>query len=89
MFVIKNILEQDRLSNYYFHKKGKILLFNTPDEAIAFLDGFKNYTINRRLAETQGMAGAFQETLMTLNSFKIIEQDFEEIPPCEVATLYE
>lgn len=89
MFVIKNVFEQDRLSNYYFNKKGKILLFNTPDEALAFLDEFKSYAIDRKLAEGQDFLGASHEILRVLSSFRVIEQDFKDIPSCGVTTLYE
>ena len=77
MFVIQ---KQD--NGYYFHKEGKIILFNTPEEVIAFINMFNQYCMQRLVSE-RGPEGIFElHSVMPL--LNIIEEDFEEIPPCGV-----
>lgn len=83
MFVIK-----DKELRYYFHSKGKIILFEDPNEAVAFANAFMNYSIQRMLQETQNPASVF-EVHQRMSMIEIIEQDFEEIPPCGVITFTE
>lgn len=68
-------------NGYYFHKKGKIILFNTPEEANLILNKFLEYAIQRRINETQNPM-AIIEVQQILNGFQIIEQDFMEEPKC-------
>lgn len=83
MFVI-----QDIQSGYYFHSKGKIILFESSELASAFLNEFMNYAIQRRVAETENPM-AIMEVQSKLMSIQIIEQNFEEIPPCGVINFRE
>ena len=77
MFVIQ---KQD--DGYYFHKEGKIILFNTVEEAIMFIQMFNQYSTERLLSE-QGPEGIFElHSVMPL--LTIIEEDFVETPPCGV-----
>lgn len=77
----------DTTSGYYFHKEGKIILFNTVEEAIMFIQMFNQYSTERLLSE-QGPEGIFElHSVMTL--LTIIEEDFEEIPPCGVISFEE
>ena len=77
MFVIKKIND-----GYYFHKKGKIILFNTPQEAQAFFQAFRQFSIEKTLKEFG--PEALIEVEMTFAVIRVIEKDFEEIPPCRV-----
>ena len=77
MFVIQ---KQD--DGYYFHNKGKIILFETPHEASNMLQGFYTYSMERMLQE-QGPTGIF-ELQNLFRTLKIKEQDFEEEPLCGV-----
>lgn len=76
MFVIK-----DTETGYYFHKDGKIILFEQPEKAQWFLQAFQQYAIPRYVQEQQTPFAMFeaQQRLMRL---KIIEKDFNEEPEC-------
>ena len=37
--------------NYYIHNKGKIILFQTPEEAMNFIQQFIGYSANRAVRE--------------------------------------
>ena len=54
MFVIKK-----RNDGYYFHDKGKIILFEDPNEANAFIQAFHQYCAARLISE-QGPEGIFK-----------------------------
>lgn len=82
MFVI-----QKMDNGYYFHDKGKIILFEDPREANAFIQAFHQYCAARLVAE-RGPQGIF-ELHNTLATLTIIEKDFVETPPCGVITFSE
>ena len=82
MFVI-----QKMDNGYYFHDKGKIILFEDPNEANAFIQAFHQYCAARLVVE-QGPQGIF-ELHNALSTLTIIETDFVEIPPCGVINFRE
>lgn len=82
MFVI-----QKRNDGYYFHDKGKIILFEDPNEANAFIQAFHQYCAARLISE-QGPQGIF-ELHNSLSTLTIVETDFVETPPCGVITFSE
>lgn len=82
MFVI-----QKMDNGYYFHDKGKIILFEDPNEANDFIQAFHQYCTARFVAE-RGPRGIF-ELHNTLSTLTIVEIDFVETPPCGVITFSE
>ena len=79
MFVIQ------KLDNgYYFHKNGKIILFDNPQEAEAFLQSFHQYTMGRALQESHGNPETLFTITSVLNLIRIVEKDFEEEPTCGI-----
>ena len=79
MFVIR------RSDNgYYFHKKGKIIIFENPKEAELCLQNFYQYCMQRLLQES-GPQGIFE--LQGIFSYlEIIEKDYQEETAC--GTIY-
>ena len=77
MFVIKRID-----NGYYFHEKGKIILFEDPNEANALINAFYQYAAARLVSE-RGPQGIF-EIQHVISALDIVEQDFIETPPCGV-----
>lgn len=82
MFVI-----QKMDNGYYFHENGKIILFEDPNEANAFIQAFHQYCAARLVAE-RGPQGIF-ELHNLISALAIIEQDFVETPQCGVITFSE
>ena len=78
MYVIKH------QNGYYFHKKGKIILCNTQEEAKLLLNGFFNYSTARIMNERNGNPMDIFEVHGVINNFFIAEQDFIEEPPCGI-----
>ena len=76
MFVIKDID-----TKYYFHKDGKIILFERPEEAQYFLQGFQQYSIARYMQEQQNPF-AMIEAQQRLSRLAIVDKDFLEEPEC-------
>ena len=76
MYVIQRI--SNRL---YFSNKGRIILFNNPQEAELFLQAFYQYAFNRIGQEVQDPLEilTFQKVM---GEIRIIELDFEGTPPC-------
>lgn len=68
MFVVKH----DKL---YFHDKGRIILFETPQEAETFVNGFIQYSTNR-LAQEGRMGEAMQAPIIIMSQCKILPMDF-------------
>ena len=77
MFVIKKMND-----GYYFHEKGKIILFEDPNEANALINAFYQYAAARLVSE-EGPQGIF-ELQHVMSTLDIIEQDFIDIPKCGV-----
>ena len=69
-------------NGYYFHKKGKIILFNSADEAQYMLNGLLQYSINRKMQEQQRDPFAIMEIQQTISQFALIEKDFQSEPEC-------
>lgn len=82
MFVIMKVDD-----GYYFHNKGKIILFENPQEAEMFLQNFYQYSLQRLLTE-RGPEGLF-ELQKIFQFLQIIEKNFEENPPCGVVYFHE
>lgn len=78
MFVIKNIQ-----TGYYFHNKGRIILFENLDDASAFLNHFVQYAIGRRIQETQDPSEIIT-VHNVMSQTHILEKDFVETPECGV-----
>lgn len=78
---------QKKSNGYYFHEKGKIILFEDPNEANAFIQAFHQYCMARLISE-QGPQGIF-ELHNLISTLAIIETDFVETPPCGVITFSE
>lgn len=73
---------QDTVSRLYFHYEGKIILFNTSEEANFYMDLFTKYSIQRLLQESQNPA-ALIEVHQRLSTVQLFEWDFEQpSPPC-------
>lgn len=81
LFVIKHS------NGTYFHNKGRIILYESPEQATRFLEEFINYAMNRLVRE-----GANQMEIMTvpmtvqMNSH-IMNIDFD-IDEVECGTVY-
>lgn len=81
LFVIKHS------NGTYFHNKGRIILYESPEQATRFLEEFINYAMNRLVQE-----GANQMEIMTvpmtvqMNSH-IMNIDFD-IDEVECGTVY-
>ena len=75
-------------NGYYFHKKGKIILFNSADEAQYMLNGLLQYSINRKMQEQQDPF-AIIKVQQVVNQFALIEQDFQEEPECGIVNFSE
>ena len=82
MFVI-----QKMDNRYYFHDKGKIILFEDPNEANVFIQAFHQYCMASLVAEWDPQAIFELENIFS--AFAIVEADFVEIPPCGVITFSE
>ena len=78
MFIIQRIT-----NGLYFSNKGRIILFNTPQEAEVFLQAFSQYAFNRIGQETQDPFELlnFQKIM---SEIRILELDFEGTPPCGI-----
>ena len=68
-----------KLDNYYFHYKGKIILFDNGNEAAAFIQSFLNYSMARASQENPMLV---MQVMSLQNSLQIIEKDFIEEPKC-------
>lgn len=82
MFVI-----QKMDNGYYFHENGKIILFEDPNEANAFIQAFHQYCAERLISE-QGPEGIFKLHNL-ISALAIIEADFVKTPQCGVITFSE
>ena len=82
MFIIQKIDD-----GYYFHDKGKIILFETFQEAEKCLQDFQQYCL-QRLIEQKGPGGIF-ELHRVFSSLRIIETNFEETPLCGIVFFHE
>ena len=82
MFVIMKVND-----GYYLQNKGKIILFENPQEAEMFLQNFYQYSLQKLLTE-RNPEGLF-ELQKIFQLLHIIEKNFEEDPPCGVIHFHE
>ena len=67
-------------SGLYFHKKGKIILFDSKEQAQYFLNGFIQYSTNE-FAQQGDMDMAMQAPIIIMNEFRIMmaSENIEEV----------
>lgn len=71
----------------YFHNNGRILLYETPEQAMRFLQDFINYAMNR-LAQGGANQIEMMTAPMTIQSNSVImEVDFD-VDNVECGTVY-
>lgn len=63
-------------SGLYFHDKGKIIIFESPDEANAFLNFFIQYSTNRLMQEGN-IGDAMHAPIMVMQECNIKYVDFD------------
>ena len=73
----------DTTSGYYFHKEGKIILFEQPEEAQWFLQSFQQYAIARHTQEQQNPL-AIMVAQQIISNLAVIQKDFLETPECGI-----
>lgn len=84
MFIIKH-----RLTEQYFHKEQKIILFRTPQEAELYLNEFINYAIHRAIAEADEPAPfVMMRVRDVLASCQILPIDFDMERNPDVKTIW-
>lgn len=65
---------------YFFHRKGKIIVFDDIEQAQAMLNGFYQYSAQRLISE--GGPQRIFELQYVMSLLQIVEKDFVEIPKC-------
>lgn len=70
----------------YFHNKGKIILFESKNQATSYLKEFINYAVNR-LVQEGNQRGAMTSPMIILNNSNIMPIDFD-INEVECGTVY-
>lgn len=73
----------DTTSGYYFHKKGKIIVFERPEEAQWFLQSFQQYAINRHVQEQQNPM-SIMVAQQIISKLAVVQKDFLETPECGI-----
>lgn len=71
----------------YFHNKGKILLYETPEQATRYIEGFINYTMNRLAQEGANQIEIMTAPMTIQSNSVIMEADFD-IDNVECGTIY-
>lgn len=64
-----------KLGNYYFHNKGRIILFRDQNEAVHFLNMFEQYSMQRLAKE--GRVEDIMRVHMIVSQVKIFPMDFK------------
>lgn len=83
MFIIQHA------SKLYFHNKGRIILYETRQEAESFLDMFIQYSTSR-LAQMGKLSAAMQTGIIIMNECEIKPAGFDiENVKCGVAWMKE
>lgn len=70
MFVIQHV------SKLYFHNKGRIILFESQQEAQGFMEMFINYSMNE-LGRQNRLGETMQVPIVVMHECKIIPVDFD------------
>lgn len=60
----------------YFHNKGRIILFESQQEAQSFMEMFINYSMNE-LARTNRLDETMQVPIVVMHECKILPVDFD------------
>lgn len=82
MFVIQHN------SGLYYHNKGRIILFESPQEAQNFMQMFVQYATERITAESQGDIGAIMRVpIVVMHECGIVPVDFD-IETVECGTVW-
>lgn len=76
MFIIQH------QSDIYFHNKGKIILFDSQEEAQSFMSMFIQYSTNRVAQEGGGMHMIMQIPIVVMHECKIIPVDSDFSVEC-------
>ena len=71
----------------YFHNKGRILLYETPEQAMRYIEGFINYTMNRLAQEGANQIEIMTAPMTIQSNSVIMEADFD-IDNVECGTIY-
>lgn len=65
-----------RLNREYFHSQGKIIIFETPEEANAFINAFVHYSVQRLQAEGRA-AEAMTAPMIIMQESNLVPVDFD------------
>lgn len=71
----------------YFHNKGRIILYETPDQATRFIEAFIHYTMNRLAQEGANQIEIMTAPMTIQSQSQIMEVDFD-IDNVECGTVY-
>lgn len=71
----------------YFHNNGRILLYETPEQAMRFLQDFTNHTMNKLAQEGVNQIGIMTTPMTIQGNSIIMEADFD-IDNVECGTIY-
>lgn len=71
----------------YFHNKGKIILYETPNQAARFLEEFTQYAMNNLAQQGCNPMGAMPYLMMFQAQCRIMNIDFD-INDVECGTVY-
>lgn len=65
-----------RPNREYFHSQGKIIIFETPEEANEFVNAFVRYSIQRLQAEGRG-SEALTAPMIIMQESNLVPVDFD------------
>ena len=71
----------------YFHNNGRIILYESPEQAMRFLEAFINYAMNRLAQEGADHMELMSAPLVIQSNSHIMEIDFD-IDNVECGTVY-
>lgn len=71
---------------YYFHNKGRIILYESPEQANRFLEAFIQYAV-QRVAQEQGGHAAMTVPITIMSNSRLMPVDFD-INNVECGTVY-
>lgn len=71
----------------YFHNNGRIILYETPEQAMRYIEGFTNYTMNRLAQEGGNQIGVMTAPMTIQSNSIIMEVDFD-IDKVECGTVH-
>lgn len=81
LFVIKHS------NGTYFHNKGRIILYESPEQATRFLKEFIEYTMNRLVQEGADHMEIMTAPMIIQTHSRIMEIDFD-VDTVECGTVY-